>query len=85
MKRLKYLFKEDSWFNNIFIAPEKRPLGQKKQELFLPDIAAYKFYVFGSLNKTLIFYEMVSIIYSANVHCVNSLAFPMPLPSSKLI
>lgn len=64
MKRLKYLFKalEDSCFNDIFIALEKRPLGQKKQELFPPDVTAYKLYVFGSLNKTLIFFEMGSSI-----------------------
>lgn len=52
----------DSCFNDIFIALEKRPLGQKKQELFPPDVTAYRLYVFGSLNKTLTFYEMGSSI-----------------------
>lgn len=64
MKRVKYLFKalEDSYFNNLFIALEKRARRQIKQELFLPDITSYKLYVFGSLNKILFFNEIVSSI-----------------------
>lgn len=69
MKRLKSLFMEDSCFNNTFIALEKRPLGQKKQELFPPDVASYKIYVFGSLNKTLIFMKW-SVLYSQQMFTV---------------